>query len=179
MSRILPAIDTLYQHLKQLKHDPEIYRPDCCPDCGLSGLWCHGFYLRKADREGQHGVFLDPVPIPRFYCRYCRKSCSRLPACLPPRRWYLWGIQQVVLSVLIAGGSYRQTARVHRPGRSTLSRWWHRLQACFDTHRFHLCSRFPALGRCDSLRSFWSACFTERSLADAMLTLDHCGEAVP
>lgn len=179
MSRILPAIDTLHQHLYQLEHDPESYRPACCPGCGLSGLWCHGFYSRKADREGQHGVYLDPVPIPRYYCRHCQKSCSRLPACIPPRRWYLWRIQQVVLSVLIAGGSFSRAARESDPGRHTISRWWHRLQACFNAHSFHLCSRFPVLGRSASLSSFWSACFAERSLAEAMAILDHGGVIVP
>ena len=179
MSRILPAIDTLYQHLYQLEHHPEIYRPAHCPGCGLSGLWCHGFYSRKADREGQHGVYLDRIPIPRYFCRHCRQSCSRLPACIPPRRWYLWRIQQVILSVLMAGGSFTQAARESDPGRRTTSRWWHRLQACFNQHCFHLRSRFPRLGRYHSLPSFWLACFAERSLAEVMAVLDHCGVVVP
>ena len=67
---------------------------------GLVGVWRHGHYRRKTDREGQEGVYLDPVPIPRFYCRHCQATCSRLPGCIAPRRWYSWLVQQAVLAVL-------------------------------------------------------------------------------
>ena len=52
MSRILPAIDSLNQHLYHLEHHPEAYCPQRCPHCGMEGVWVHGHYLRKADREG-------------------------------------------------------------------------------------------------------------------------------
>ncbi|VAW89774.1 hypothetical protein MNBD_GAMMA18-1356, partial [hydrothermal vent metagenome] len=42
-------------------------------------------HLRKADREGEDGLYLDPAPIPRFYCRRCQATCSRLPSCIAPR----------------------------------------------------------------------------------------------
>jgi len=97
MKRIVPGIDTLDQHLQQLEQNPEAYRPACCPHCGTGGVHCHGHYLRKADREAKDGVYLDPVPILRYYCRHCRRSCSRLPSCIAPRRWYLWMLQQAVI----------------------------------------------------------------------------------
>ena len=51
MHRIVASITTLDQHLEAVGATPEIYRPDACPHCRLSGLWRHGCYHRKADRS--------------------------------------------------------------------------------------------------------------------------------
>jgi len=40
---------------------------------------------------------LGALFIPRFYCPNCHHTCSRLPACLSPRRQYWWKRQQAVL----------------------------------------------------------------------------------
>jgi len=82
MCHILPAIDSLVQHIYHLKHHPEAYRPQRCPHCARGGVWRHGHYPRKADREGKDGVYHEPVPIPRFYCRHCQATCSQLPGCM-------------------------------------------------------------------------------------------------
>jgi hypothetical protein len=179
MSRILPAIASLDQHLYQLEHQPEAYRPACCPHCGMGVLWCHGYYYRKADREGSEGHYLDPVPIPRYYCPDCKQTCSRLPSCIAPRRWYLWVVQQAVFALLLSGSSFREAARQCQPGRRTISRWWHWLEARFDQYRFHLRSRFQALGCHDSFTAFWSASFRQMSLATAMAWLDRDGAVIP
>jgi len=112
MCRILPVIESLDQHLYHLAHHPESYRPQQCPRCGLCGVWRHGYYRRKVDREGRDGVYLDPVPIPRFYCRHCQSTGSRLPGCMAPRRWYPWIVQQTALALLLGGSSLRQAARM-------------------------------------------------------------------
>ncbi len=179
MCRILPAIDSLDQHLFHLEHHPEAYRPPQCPHCGLGGVWRHGHYQRKADREGKDGVYLNPVPIPRFYCRHCQATCSRLPSCIAPRRWYSWMAQQVVLAVLLGGSSVRQAARMSRPSRRTIHRWWRWLEDRFSRYSFHLRSHFPELGRCASQTAFWLACFRRMSLADAMAWLDRDGVLIP
>ena len=70
MSRILPAIESLDQHLYHLEHHPESYRPSQCPHCGMGGLWRHGCYRRKADREGEDGVYFDPTPYFRSNALY-------------------------------------------------------------------------------------------------------------
>ncbi|MES9902669.1 MAG: DUF6431 domain-containing protein [Sedimenticola sp.] len=179
MNRILPGIHSLKQHLNQLKQDPEVYRPIRCPHCGKGDLWSHGHYLRKADREGKDGVYLDPVPILRYYCSGCRRSCSRLPSCIAPRRWYLWAIQQVVLELVLGGAAFRKAAREHPPGRRTISRWWHRLHEQFTDYNFHLRSRFPELGHHDSPEAFWSACLHQMPLVNAMAVLDQQAVIVP
>lgn len=106
MQVILSGFDCLNQHIKQLNEDPDCYRPSRCPSCGKAGLWCHGRYPRWPGRnlDDRH---LNPVFIPRFICPECGKTCSVLPECIPPRRWYLWAIQQMVLSAIVVGRSIR------------------------------------------------------------------------
>jgi transposase-like protein len=110
MRNIIANIEALAQHLKTFYSNPELYRPDACPNCGSSSLWCHGVYFRKADRSGSGETSLNPTPIPRFYCAACKRTCSVLPECLPARRWYLWATQQLVLLMVLSGLSYRQIA---------------------------------------------------------------------
>lgn len=179
MSRILPSIVTLDQHLSSLVDQAESYRPGCCPHCGTGRLWCHGYYYRKADRDRYRSLRRNPIPIPRYYCKSCAQTCSRLPGCIAPRRWYLWGVQQSVLLLLLRGYSFRQAARHSPPGRHTVSRWWHRLKARFSEHTFYLRNRFVPLGRHADFASFWSACFEKMSLADAMSCLDRDGVVIP
>ena len=39
----------------------------------------------------------------------CRRTCSRLPLCIAPRRWYDWALQQVVLQNLFDGNALVKT----------------------------------------------------------------------
>ena len=63
MSRIVPGIDTLEQHLEHLESDPEAYRPQRCPQCGVGGMRCHGAYERKAPRGAGVALSLGPIPV--------------------------------------------------------------------------------------------------------------------
>ena len=124
MSRIVPQIVTLSQHLQTLKFEPFRYRPLCCPFCGLAGkLHSYGVYFRKANRQREPDV-PSFVPIPRFLCASCKRSCSRLPECLPPRRWYPWVIQQTLLTALLMGDSIQKVAHLVDVARQTGRRWW-------------------------------------------------------
>ena len=102
MGRIVPGVCSLKQHREALAEEPGRYRPERCPRCGKAGLWAHGAYPRKADREGVAAASHNPVAIPRFFCPCCRGTCSRLPECVAPRRWYGWARQQGVLVGLLA-----------------------------------------------------------------------------
>ncbi len=117
MSRMLPAIVTLAQHQQQLREDPEAYRPERCCHCGKAGLHRHGHYERNAPRGEGLAFSLGALFIPRFYCPTCHGTCSRLPACLSPRRQYRWTSQQVVLALLLGGASIREVARWLWPSR--------------------------------------------------------------
>ena len=64
------------------RHGAEVYRPAACPYCRNAGLWRHACCHRKAGRSSAGGdESLNPVALPRFVCRACLRTCSRLPAC--------------------------------------------------------------------------------------------------
>ena len=69
------------------------------PDCGDTAA-----YYRKGERS-TGGATREPVPVPRYLCPGCIRTCSRLPSFMSPRRWYCWAVQQVVLLLLLSGVS--------------------------------------------------------------------------
>lgn len=97
---IAKGIKTIPEYLKVVGNDPNRLHPDHCPRCGFNKLQFHGSYNRKPDRSGNSATTLNPVPIMRYACLGCAKTCSTLPECIAPRRWYLWSIQQAVLIFL-------------------------------------------------------------------------------
>ncbi|WP_297361328.1 DUF6431 domain-containing protein [Acidiferrobacter sp.] len=185
MARIVSGIATLHQHRETLRHDPELYRPSACPHCGLGGLWAHGFYPRKADRTPRSTE--NPVLIPRFLCRGCQRTCSRLPACIAPRRWYDWATLQRVLMGRLMEASVHALSRACALARTTVRRWWRAWRSRSPLFVFTLCSRFPEWGReVDNPRyvgadgaAFWRACLTHTPLQDVMALLDADGVTVP
>lgn len=179
MTRIVPEITTLEQHQKQILDDPDAYRPDCCPHCGKAGLHHHGHYQRNAPRGEGLSLLFGVLFILRFFCPTCRRSCSRLPGCLSPRRHYWWKTQQTALRLMIAGQSIHQVAKQTWLYYRTVGRWWQRLESCFEQHALSLRCRFPDLGYSMGLKGFWSQCFSVMNLAQAMSWLDHEGVTVP
>ena len=179
MTRMLPGIDSLEQHLEHLRSHPEAYRPERCPHCGRAGVWRHGRYERKAPPGEGLAYSLGELWIPRFLCPHCQCTCSRVPWCLAPRRRYRWKVQQTVLERLVAGESIREVSRRVWPSRRTVGRRWQWLRSEFDRHAFHLRSRFPELGRGVDVKSFWRGCFAQMALCEAMSWLEHAGVRVP
>ncbi|WP_371258991.1 DUF6431 domain-containing protein [Ectothiorhodospira sp. BSL-9] len=177
MALILPGIASLEQHLSALLTHPEGYRPKPCPHCGRAGLWCHGCYGRKADRD--RGGTLNPIPITRFRCPGCCRTCSRLPECIPPHRWYLWAVQQWALLTLLAGRSCRALSREGMLGRHTLGRWMHRWRERFHLHAFALCQHDPGWGRYPGMATLWPAVLACMPLSGAMIRVQHVGIAIP
>ena len=177
MYRIVLEYLTLEQHLRAVVSSPQSYRPDRCPHCGSGNLWCHGCYDRKADHSSH--AALNPVPVPRFRCPGCSRTCSRLPLCICPRRWYGWALQQLVFSLRLSGVSLRRTAAVTGLARHTVRRWWRWLEAGSGDFAFYLRSRFHDLGRTTDTPSFWRACFARMPLCGAMAWLDGDGVTVP
>ena len=111
MRIILAEIHELFQHISTIKDEPAVFRPDTCPTCSMQGLRCHGHYERKADRVNPAGSNLNPIWIYRFYCLNCQHTCSVLPECIPPYRWYLWKMQQTVMLFYLSGLSRRQISQ--------------------------------------------------------------------
>ena len=179
MPRMLPGIESLTQHQERVQNDPDAYRPERCPHCGKAGLHHHGHYERNPPRGEGLAFLLGRLLILRFCCPCCRRTCSRLPACLSPRRQYWWETQQVVLEGLLAGVSFRAVTGRVPPSRRTAQRWWRRLTDRFEVQAMHLRSRFPDLGRAVGCRGFWSLCLTRMRLGVAMGWLDRLEVSVP
>ena len=154
MDRILASITSLEQHAQALAGDSDAYRPTACPHCHRGGLWRHGCYHRKADRSAGAGASLNPVAVLRFLCRACERTCSRLPACIAPRRWYDWAVQQVVLLLVLGGCSVHRCAVCASRDRHTVRRWRDWLRDRGERFAFFLRSRFPELGRVADHESF-------------------------
>jgi hypothetical protein len=128
MTSIISGILSLPQYLISLKEQPSKYKLKYCPypDCGAVGLWGHGCRYRKADREN-NPTSLNPIPIVRLYCPACGHTCSVLPECIPPFRWYLWLLQQMAIKLFFSGISFNKISQQLSPSRWTLSRWINRL----------------------------------------------------
>jgi len=178
MNRILASVTTLEQHVDAVATNSEIYRPQRCPHCGVAGLWCHGCYFRKADHTTPSAKSLNPVPILRYLCRACKHTCSRLPACIAPRRWFDWVMQALVLLMLLAGNSVRQCSDCSSRARSTVRRWRDWLGERGDTFAFWLRSRFAELGRHPDQESLWRDVMQNMTLMQAMAWCD-CHTDVP
>jgi hypothetical protein len=179
MHRIVASIVTLQQHIVTLANSPAIYCPTSCPHCAFGKLWSHGCYERKADRQSPASESLNPVLIPRFICQGCHQTCSRLPECIAPRRWYGWTFQQMVLLMLLTDGSLRKGSRQFSLDRRTLRRWWTELKERHHKFQWFLRARFPELGRSVDFADFWCHCLQAMPLSQAMAWLDHDGVVVP
>ena len=180
MYRIVSGITTFQQHIDTLRSTPNIYRPRCCSKCGHGVLWNHGCYFRKAVR----GLAVDGgseklIQIPRYLCSSCQRSCSRLPECIPPRRWYSWLSQQLALQYLLSAVSFHGCSTLLGIGRSTLRRWWNWLTSSTPTFEFFLRSRYPELGCAIDSPSFWRVCLGSMPLSEIMACLDNDGVTVP
>lgn len=184
MPLILSGIHTLDQHLQTWLDDIDQYRPDHCPHCARSGLWSHGVYYRQARCEQASG---NPVPIPRYICQHCKRTCSTLPEYISPRRWYHWFTQQLVLVLSTAGLSLMQIWQTMCdrltdavvPSICTLQRWLTGFKQRLSLHRFHLLNIRPSLGYAPGFDGFWQACLKEMSLSAAMLILNLNMDTVP
>jgi hypothetical protein len=172
MHRIVPGILSLEQHLRAVAQAPGEYRPAHCPHCRAGGLWGHGCYWRKADRREGVTPSLNPVAVLRFWCRSCLHTCSRLPECIAPRRWYDWAVQQAVLLLLLAGCPVRRCAHCTGRARRTVQRWGAWLHERGEVFAFFLRSRFAELGRAGDDVTFWLQLLGRMSLSRAMAWVD-------
>ena len=171
MQRIVAGISSIEQHEQAIEQTPDIYRPPCCPHCGIKVVWRHGRYHRKADLCHRGEANRNPVPILRYSCSACRRTCSRLPECIAPRRWYNWFIQEAWLRTACQSAA-APPSPCPTPAQRTIGRWRHWLQERSRLFRFLLTSRFPDLGRASDDDGFWLGVFDALGLSGAMTWCD-------
>jgi transposase-like protein len=170
--RIVASIISLEAHAAALESGCDALRPRNCPHCNGCILWGHGCYHRKADREPGGGGSFNPVAIARFLCAECLRTCSRLPLCIAPRRWYNWAVQQLVLLLILTGRSVNYCSGFAALDRRTVRRWRDWLAQRSEDFVFHLRSRFAELGRAPDTPMLWYRVMHEMTLGVAMALLD-------
>lgn len=168
MVYIFADIVSLVQYIDSLKHESEKLLLENCLYCGKSNPWRHGGYFRESDRINPSSTSLNSVFIQRYYCPSCQKTCSVLPECIPPRRWYLWDMQQAIFLLYLSGMSAYAIAKIMRPSRQTVKRWLTRFIERFRLHKDVLCTHFEALGRAVSMNDFWKTALQTMSLGASM-----------
>ena len=180
MSYILPRILSLIQYKNDIEGNlHESIRLERCECCGKLRPQRYGYYSRKSDRIPGVDVSLNPIKIQRYYCPSCRRTMSVLPECIPPRRWYLWEVQQVVLVLLLSGLSICTVAKTSQPSRHTVARWLTRLKTQFLLHRDALVSFREDLCKSVTFTAFWQNCLGWISLGEAMRICHVTGVPVP
>jgi len=176
MLQILTGILTLIQYKIEIENNPLPVRPDRCECCGKLNPWRHGTYPRKSARPD---ASLNPILIQRYYCAACRRTTLAQPECISPRRWYLWEIQQAVLTFFMLGESTCAIAKKTMPSRHTIARWINRFVEQFRLYKDVLCNQIIELGRFISLADFWCACFKKMTLGAAMRLCHVAGVPIP
>ena len=176
---IVAGIASLFQYKELIKNESKILRPDRCPCCGRRCPWRYGFYPRKADRTNTGDNSLNPILIQRYYCSGCHRTFSVLPECIPPKRWYLWDVQQAALLLLLGDKSLNSSAKEIKPSRHTVKRWIERFKEQFHLHKDVLCNHFIDLGRSISHVDFWQAFFKNNLLSTAMRLCHAAGVPIP
>jgi transposase-like protein len=172
MHQILASITSLEAHAAALESGCEAYRPSNCPHCNGCKLWGHGYYERKADRGPGADGALNPVAIARFLCAACIHTCSRVPLCIAPRRWYNWAVQQLVLLLILTGSSVNYCSGLVALDRRTVRRWRDWLAQRSEVFVFRLRSRFAELGREIDTPAMWCSVMNGMTLGVAMAWLD-------
>jgi len=186
MQIILSGIISLPNYLVHLKK-PRLctHLQRKCTCCGAANaLHKHGSYSRQPDRPMFYGQkSLNPVRILRYICKLCRKTCSVLPECIAPLRWYQWAIQQLVLQQRLDGATWEVINQISGISIKTCRRWFTWLQNSFGKHAHVLKNVAGNLGHllhdCVNFKSFWQKCFSHISLDRAMLLCHQAGIGIP
>ncbi|MGB0784412.1 MAG: transposase [Marinomonas sp.] len=170
MPIIISGFTSLAQYCLYMAKPKKPSKLPMCPQCHADALIKHGFYPRKACRAKDAELRLNPVLIQRYFCKACHQSCSALPECIPPRRWYLWDVQEDALKATLCGKSYQSIAKVLTPSRGTIARWVKRFKTQWHLYADHFRQYSPKLQRASEFQSFFSELLSVRALASVMLS---------
>lgn len=179
MTSIFSGIMQLTQYIDLLKSEPEKLWLAQCPCCGKKKPWRHGGYQRSSDRINPSSASLNPIFIQRYYCPGCGKTCSVLPECIPPRRWYLWETQQTAILLFLLSRSARAVEKEVKPSRHTIKRWVSWLVVQFKLQKDTLCNHFPSFGGFNEPERFWQHVFDKLTLSTAMCLCHISGVPIP
>jgi hypothetical protein len=109
MQILHPFAGSIQQYAEAIS-DPDLYRPDHCPQCAAKQpLTGHGFYRRTLVDPAFDGV----IRVRRYLCRLCQRTVSLLPQfALPWLRFSLTVIALFLVARLLHGRTLAAAARV-------------------------------------------------------------------
>ena len=124
---------------------------------------------------------MNDLAVLRFKCidESCGRTCSSLPECFAPRRWYPWINQQWCLWFLLVGYSINQVDYLFPMARSTIVRWKNWLDDNFKLFHRYLKNKFPEFGYDENKVRFWLNWLEKYSLSHAMVFLNNQQVIVP
>lgn len=170
---------SLQNYKDEVEKNPDALRPDCCPECKQPKLWLHGFYNRLIIRKDASRTIDEEAKILRFQCVQCEATFGALPEFICPRRWYLWSMQQIIITELLQGESIASAARNHDLSRDTVYRWNQWFMKNSEVYRKLLYSLNLQAGMSLSNNQYWLFRFTSVSLSHDMMLIYDLGIAVP
>ena len=122
MAQIIKNYTSLKKYHQDVNNNPEELKPNNC-SCGCRHIWYNGLYQRSVSSRDKDKQKANPVSILRFKCSQCKNHYSVLPSIIPLFRWYLWCMQQWVLTMILNGFSMQKAAESAGINRRTVSRW--------------------------------------------------------
>ena len=181
MTQIICDYSSIDHYMDDAKNNPTKLYPESCINCGSTDFVLNGFYPRKSENRGKDiQIKNGTLEIRRCKCKgVCAGSYSILPSIIPPLRWYLWCMQQLVLMLCIAGVSIHQIAKQATVARSTVRRWisWGKCKWAMFCNELML--DLPYLSGITSCSQFYKRIFEKWKLSDVMCKLHHLGIVVP
>jgi len=135
MQILHPFAGSIQLYLKAIS-DPDLYRPDHCPQCeAKQPLTGHGFYSRTLVDPAFDGM----IRVRRYLCRLCQRTVSLLPDfALPWLRFSLTVISLFLVARLLQGRTLAAAAQAAQQTAMPYQR------GQFWIRRF--CKQAPALG---------------------------------
>lgn len=156
MVQIIKNYTSLKKYQQTVKNNPEDLKPISCDICGCNHIWCNGLYKRSISGRNKERSKAEPIDILRFKCSKCKNHYSVLPSLIPLLRWYLWCMQQWVLSMILEGFSKSKAAETANIDRRTVSRWYSWLSTKCKIICNTICQANTSFKKYYSLKTFLS-----------------------
>jgi hypothetical protein len=182
MVQIVKQYSSINDYISDTVNNPEVLYPDRCGNCGSQTFCLNGFYERKSEGRGKEvEVKNGELKIRRLKCSgdSCGTNYSILPSLVPPLRWYLWCMQQFIISLFLSGTSISKIVAHCAMSRSTITRWIRWAEDNWKLFCAELMPKHTWMSKLSHFTGFYSSLFKRWKLSQVMAQLHQMGLAVP
>ena len=179
---IVKQYPSINDYISDAKNNPEVLQPERCDICGCQTFYLNGFYDRKSESRGKEvKVKNGELKIRRLKCKgdTCGVSYSILPSLILPLRWYLWCMQQFIISLFISGVSIANIVACCPMSRSTITRWIRWAKDKWQLFCAELMPRHTWMSKLSHFTGFYSSLFKRWKLSQVMAQLHQLGLTIP